>query len=126
MNYSSVNQSDYALNCFKMIHPFYQDQAGWNNLKFSIYSNLGAKQLDFDSQKVADNFFKNYLKLCSEIQDQDQQKKCLSSCLGSIQTWLNKQQETELLNMNILDVGDLLIPSLLTDQTQVFVDTERL
>ena len=43
MNYSSVGQTEYALNCFRLIHPFYQAHSGWHHVRFLVYSNLGAK-----------------------------------------------------------------------------------
>lgn len=43
MNYASVNQTEYSLNCYKFIHPFYQAHVGWHQIRFLVYSNLGAK-----------------------------------------------------------------------------------
>ena len=92
---------------------------------------------------MADDFFKNYLKLCSEVEDKDQQKRYLGACLESIESWLRRQseaaagsasvQEVDLLSLEpagsvrrMLDVGDLMIPLLLDDQIEVFVDSEKL
>ena len=47
MNYSSVGQTEYALNCFRLIHPFYQAHSGWHHVRFLVYSNLGAKLQEF-------------------------------------------------------------------------------
>ena len=43
MNYSSAGYTDYALNCYQLVHPFYQDHVGWHHIRFMVYSNLGAK-----------------------------------------------------------------------------------
>ena len=92
---------------------------------------------------MADDFFKNYLKLCSEVEDKDQQRQYLAACLDSIQAWLRRQseaaagsasvQETDLLSLEpassvrrMLDVGELMIPLLLDDQIEVFTDCEKL
>jgi len=92
---------------------------------------------------VADDFFKNYLKLCSEVEDKDQQRQYLAACLDSIQAWLRRQseaaagsasvQEVDLLSLEpagsvrrMLDVGELMIPLLLDDQIEVFTDGEKL
>jgi len=92
---------------------------------------------------VADDFFKNYLKLCSEVEDKDQQRRYLAACLESTQAWLRRQSEAsvgpasaqaaDLLSLEtvssvqrMLDVGELVIPLLLDDQIEVFVDSEKL
>ena len=92
---------------------------------------------------MADDFFKNYLKLCSEVEDKDQQRRYLAACLESTQAWLRRQAEasgrpgpaqaTDLLSLEtvssvqrMLDVGELVIPLLLDDQIEVFVDSEKL
>ena len=69
MNYSSANQTDYALNCYRLIHPFYQAHTGWHHIRYIVYSYLGNKLTRFKDQKVTDDFFKNYLLLCSLVND---------------------------------------------------------
>jgi len=49
-----------------------------------IYSNLGEKVTEFRDQRVANMFFKNFLSLCSEIDDPLQQKKYILFCKKAI------------------------------------------
>lgn len=81
MNYNVAGRSDYAVNCYKLIHPFYQNHFGWHHLRFQIYSNLAHKITDFESKEVANDFFKNYLKLCAKVEDQVLQRSYLKLCL---------------------------------------------
>lgn len=80
MNYASVNQTEYSLNCYKFIHPFYQAHVGWHQIRFLVYSNLGNKQHEFKDQNVVNDFFKNYLGLCAEVEDSKLQKKYFTDC----------------------------------------------
>lgn len=88
MNFSSANQTDYALNCYRLIHPFYQAHYGWHHIRFVVYSNLGHKLYNFKDQEITNDFFKNYLKLCSQVDDSGQQKNYFNTCLQAIQAWL--------------------------------------
>ena len=82
------------------------------------------------------DFFRNYLKLCTEVDDQNQQGKYLHACLASIKSYLDKMKQnenTDLLqiedsgkNDGILYTGELDIPLILEDQIEVFVESERL
>ena len=47
MNYSVANQSQYAMNCYQLIHNFYQEHFGWHHIRFTVYSNIAAKLNDF-------------------------------------------------------------------------------
>ena len=90
MNYNVAGQTEYALNCYQLIHPFYQDHFGWHHIRFLVYSNLGFKLTDFREQQVINDFFKNYIKLCAEVEDQVQQRQYMIVCLECIQQFLRK------------------------------------
>lgn len=61
MNYNVAVQHDYAINCYRLIHPFYQEHYGWHHVRFLVYSNLGFKLQEFKDTRVVNDFFKNYI-----------------------------------------------------------------
>lgn len=65
-------------------------QSGWYDTKYLVYSNLGAHSLDFASPFIANDFFRNYLKLCSSSDDISVQKKHLAICVDSLKNYLLK------------------------------------
>lgn len=99
---------------------------------------MGAFNLEFRNQPIVMDFFRNYLKLCTEVDDQNQQGKYLRACLASIKSYLDKiqiqpKESTDLLqieergkNDGILYTGELDIPLILEDQIEVFVESEKL
>mmetsp|Transcript_3545 Transcript_3545/g.6037 ORF Transcript_3545/g.6037 Transcript_3545/m.6037 type:complete len:239 (+) Transcript_3545:37-753(+) len=131
LNFSSLGMNEYALNNFQCIHSFYQANQGWQHIQFTLYSNLGAKVQSFKNQEVANNFFKNYLRLCSDIKDPLLQKKYISTCKQSVQSWLRRKLEIkdaapDVNEANgILEVGELAIPQI-SDDHDVFIDSERI
>ena len=144
MNYNVAGLTPYAINCYKLIHPFYQDHLGWHHMRFCVYSNLATRLTDFKDQRVANDFFRNYVGLCASVEDQVQQRNYLQQCLTAIQNYLKKQkspqqiQQEDLLQFddplskseepkrNLMEVGDLGIPHLLMDQVEVFISSEKL
>ena len=56
---------------------------------------------------MADDFFRNYLKLCSEVTDQTQQRKYIKACRESIMVWLRRnKQDNKGKEINLLEMDD--------------------
>jgi len=79
-----AGKTEYALNCYQLIHSFYQNHYGWHHIRFLVYSNLGAKLTEFKDKSTVNDFFKNYIVLCSQVEDQVQQRQYMASCLEAI------------------------------------------
>jgi hypothetical protein len=112
MNYQAADHPEYALHCYQVVHPFLQSQMGWSSIRFHVYNALGSSpQMHFVGDEVANDFFRNYLQLCQEVPDVNQQKRLIDACKRSIQTWLQKQE-----GQTMLDVGQSALPLLLDNQ----------
>lgn len=90
MNYNVAGQLEFSINCFQLVHPFYQEHFGWHHIRFVVFTHLGFKLQQFKDQTVINDFFKNYLKICSEVEDQVLQRKYMYVCLDCIQQFLRQ------------------------------------
>ena len=116
LEYEKSNYPKYAINCLKIVQPYFTHQSGWNSLQTQSLIEFSLKT-KFIQKRVY--LIKTLLELSPKIQDIPEQQKCIEGCKKA----LSLIQDA---NSPELQLANLKLPIIKTHLVRVFTESESI